>query len=217
MKYCVKCGASNPDSAKFCTECGASLALNETTSESEIHTSEISADENTSYTYGEPSNTAASSDNADTEVLTYDVVEKTNNENHNKEDKYTYTYDANSGSHTSYSTAHPGIAPRNIVVAIILSIVTCGIYQLYWMFKMNEEVNVLASEPNATSGGLVIVFHFITCGIYGIYWSYKMGERCDRIKGSVGGSSAILYLILTLLGFGIVTFCLIQDTINKAV
>ena len=82
---------------------------------------------------------------------------------------------------------------------------------------MNEEVNVLASEPNATSGGLVIVLHFITCGIYGIYWSYKMGERCDRIKGSVGGSSAILYLILTLLGFGIVTFCLIQDTINKAV
>ena len=63
---------------------------------------------------------------------------------------------------------------------------------------------------------LCIIFSLITCGIYGIYWLYKMGDRCDRIKG-MNGSSGILYLILGLVGFSIISYCLIQDTLNKAV
>lgn len=63
---------------------------------------------------------------------------------------------------------------------------------------------------------MVFLFSIITCGIYGLYWLYKMGERCDRIKG-MNGSSGILYLILGLVGFSIISYCLIQDTLNKAV
>jgi len=133
---------------------------------------------------------------------------------------YSYSY-GEPVSETSvtdtYKSVHPGIVPRNIVVAVILSFVTCGIYQIYWFIKMNDEVNILASEPDAPSGIMAFLFTFITCGIYGFFWSYKMGERCDRIKGAVGGSSAVLYLILAVLGLGIVNYCLIQDTINKAV
>ncbi len=109
-----------------------------------------------------------------------------------------------------------GIAPRNIAVSILLSIVTCGIYGIYWMIKMNDEVNQLASEPDATSGGMVLLFTLITCGIYSWFWLYKMGERCDRIKG-VQGNSNIVYLLLGIFGLGIVSYCLMQDTLNKAV
>lgn len=84
------------------------------------------------------------------------------------------------------------------------------------MIKLNDEVNTVAGEPQATSGGMVFLFSIITCGIYGLYWLYKMGERCDRIKG-MNGSSGILYLILGLVGFSIISYCLIQDTLNKAV
>ncbi len=108
------------------------------------------------------------------------------------------------------------ILPRNIAVCIILSFVTCGIYGLYWIIKLNDEVNALAGEKNATTGGMVLLFSIITCGIYELYWIYKMGERCERIKG-VNGNSAILYLILSLIGFSIISWCLIQDTINTAV
>ena len=58
--------------------------------------------------------------------------------------------------------------------------------------------------------------YLITCGIYGLYWLYKMGERCDRIKG-MNGNSGILYLILGIVGFSIISYCLMQDTLNKAV
>lgn len=109
-----------------------------------------------------------------------------------------------------------GITPRSIPLCIILSIVTCGIYGIYWMLKLNDEINLLCGDTNAASGALVVIFSLITCGIYGFYWMYKMGEKCDFIKG-VQGSSGILYLLLGIFGLSIVDFCLIQDTINKSV
>ena len=108
------------------------------------------------------------------------------------------------------------IQPRNIALCIILSIITFGIYGIYWMIKINDEVNMLAGEPYATTGGMVFLFSLITCGIYGLYWQFKMGERCDKIRG-VNGSSNVLYLILGILGFSIISMCLMQDTVNKRV
>lgn len=110
----------------------------------------------------------------------------------------------------------PGIQVRNIAIAVILSIVTCGLYGIYWMIKLNDEINQICGDTQATSGGVVFLFTLITCGIYGWYWMYKMGEKCDRIKG-VDGNSGILYLILGIFGLSIVNYCLMQDTINKTI
>ena len=116
----------------------------------------------------------------------------------------------------NYSASRFGITRRSIPLCIIFSLITCGIYGIYWMIKLNDEVNIVSGEPYATSGGMVFLFSIITCWIYSLYWLYKMGERCDRIKG-MNGSSGILYLILGLVGFSIISYCLIQDTLNKAV
>ena len=71
---------------------------------------------------------------------------------------------------------------RNFVLAIIFTLLTCGIYGIYWMIQLNNDINTLAGEPDATSGGKVFLFTLLTCGIYGIFWMYKMGERVDKIK-----------------------------------
>ena len=84
------------------------------------------------------------------------------------------------------------------------------------LIKLNDEINILANDPGATSGGIVFLLSIVTCGIYLFYWLYKMGEKCDRIKGT-SSSSGILYLILGIVGFSIISYCLMQDTINKAV
>ena len=109
---------------------------------------------------------------------------------------------------------------RSIGVCILLSIITCGIYGLYWMVQLNDEVNQLSGHTNDTSGGMVLLLSIVTCGIYEWFWIYKMGEKVDAIKtsrGEAASSSPILYLLLSIFGFDIVAWALIQDTINHAV
>ena len=109
------------------------------------------------------------------------------------------------------------IQQRNIAVCIILSIVTCGIYGLYWYICLNNDTNT-ASNTFGTSGGVVVLLTIITCNIYGIYWAYKQGEKIDTAKANRGlpaGNSGVLYLILTLFGLSIVAWALMQNELNQ--
>lgn len=105
---------------------------------------------------------------------------------------------------------------RSIPLCIILSIITCGIYGLYWMCCLNDDVNEVTGRPG-TTGGMVVLFTIITCGIYGIYWAYKMGDKLDqarRERGVAPGSLAILYLVLDIIGLSIVSWALMQSELN---
>ena len=64
---------------------------------------------------------------------------------------------------------------------------------------------------------MACVYTFVTCGIYYFYWSYKMGEKVDIIKGNPNGSTSVLFLVLSLVGFGIVNYFIAQDAINNLV
>ncbi len=105
---------------------------------------------------------------------------------------------------------------RNIAVSIILTLVTFGIYGLYWCAVLNNELKNEAKEDSFTSGGMVVLLSIVTCGIYSIYWCYKMGEFTEKIKGEKN-NTPILYLILSLLGLDIIVYALIQNDINKRI
>lgn len=109
-----------------------------------------------------------------------------------------------------------GIKERSLVTAIILSLVTCGIYAIFWFVSLTNEMNRASGKLNDTNGGTAFLFNLVTCGIYGWFWAYKMGEKRDIIANEKG-SSNILYLVLSILGFGIVVYALLQDTLNKAI
>ena len=104
---------------------------------------------------------------------------------------------------------------RNIVVCIILSIVTCGIYGMYWMYKLNEEMNEIAGNKEYTGGVVVIILTIVTCGIYGWFWWKKMGDI--QVAKSGEGNWGIIYLVLALCGLSIVNYALTQSFINSLV
>lgn len=109
------------------------------------------------------------------------------------------------------------IKERNVALCIILSIVTCGIYGLYWFVCITDDVNT-AAEEQWTTGAMALILTIVTCGIYGIYWAYKMGEKIDIAKnrrGQNSSNSGILYIILCVLGLGIVTYALVQNELNQ--
>ena len=196
MKYCTKCGAQLSDNAKFCQSCGAAVASSNPTPDSYSSTVPSVCNE-------EPENSFSYSSEPESK-FSYSTGSENN-----------YTYNSDAHNSQSYSgTVTRGIVPRNIAVSVILSFVTCGIYMIYWMIRMNDEMNELVNDTDSPSGGLVFLLSLVTCSIYTYFWMFKMGEKCDRLKGTAG-SSHILYLILTFFGLGIVSYCLIQDTINK--
>ena len=106
---------------------------------------------------------------------------------------------------------------RNIALCLIFSILTCGIYGIYWFICITDEANA-ASGEGGTSGGMAFLFTLITCGIYGIYWAYRIGQKlaqAGKNQNKAIGDNAILYLILQFLGLGIINYCLMQNDLNK--
>lgn len=108
------------------------------------------------------------------------------------------------------------VKEKNIALCIVLSLVTCGIYGLYWFVTLTDDTNTIAGEPG-TSGVMAVVLTIITCGIYGLYWAYKCGEKIDKAhqnRGEAASNGGVLYLILFIFG-GIIAYALIQNEINK--
>ena len=110
------------------------------------------------------------------------------------------------------------IEQRNIAVCIILSIVTCGIYGIYWFICITNDINTLSNDVNGTSGGVAFLLSLVTCGIYGLYWAYKQGDKidfCKRNRGFPSNNKGLIYLLLCLFGLSIVATALMQDEVNK--
>lgn len=107
---------------------------------------------------------------------------------------------------------------RSIGMCILLTIVTCGIYGLYWFVCITDDTNEMSGENELAGGGMALLLTLVTCGIYGWYWAYKMGEKVDIIKNRGGMPSSnigILFVVLQLFGLGIIDYALAQDAINK--
>lgn len=109
------------------------------------------------------------------------------------------------------------VKERSIAACIILSIITCGIYEIYWFICLTNDANTV-SRTYGTSGITAFLLSVITCNIYGLYWAYKQGEKIDNAKqehGIPSNNSGVLYLILYLIvPISIIALALMQNEIN---
>ena len=110
------------------------------------------------------------------------------------------------------------IQKRSIPLCIILSLVTCGIYGLYWIYCIVNDLNRVYGEYDSPSGGMVILLSIVTCGIYELYWLYKAGEKIDTIRlnnNLPAENNGLLYLLLSLFKLTIVSWALLQSELNQ--
>ena len=66
---------------------------------------------------------------------------------------------------------------KDIAMCVILSIITCGIYGIYWFIRLTDESNSVSDLERTTNGGTAFLLTLVTCGIYSIYWNYKLGKK----------------------------------------
>ena len=196
---CKRCGNYNENNVRFCVHCGADLTAG-------------AADAAKQGSYTQPNYTRPNYNQPNYTRPNYNQPNY-NQPNYNQAD---YTRQA---GYNPYGYAPSGIARRELVTCILLTIVTCGIYGLYWMVCMVDDLNKASAEPQPTTGGTVVLLSIVTCGIYSYIWMYRAGEQLCRARqlryGYPGENNSVLYLVLSLLGLGIVSYCLLQTELNK--
>jgi hypothetical protein len=96
------------------------------------------------------------------------------------------------------------IKKRGLAGMILLSIVTFGIYGLYWIYALAKDVNTICEGDGQTTGGLLkyLLLGMITFGIYDIVWLYMLGDRLQdngpkyNITIKESGGTILLWSIL---------------------
>lgn len=71
---------------------------------------------------------------------------------------------------------------RSLISYIVLSLITCGIYGLFFIHELSSDLNTMcAGDGKKTpSLGELILFSFLTCGIYTWFYYYNIGNRLQE-------------------------------------
>ena len=105
---------------------------------------------------------------------------------------------------------------RSVATVIILSIVTCGIYSLYWFWVAIKE---LYEAGHKSIGNLEPVIQFILIFVYvgGIFFAINADANLNEAraqKGIAAVDNKVLYIILAIV-CPIVMVALVQNEMNK--
>lgn len=99
---------------------------------------------------------------------------------------------------------------------LLFGILTLGIYQLVFLYKMNNDINTACNpvqdEDEFTSPNyiIVILLSIITLGIYTFFWYYKQGNRIKHV-GEKYGLQIDEREVLIFYGYWLVSFCSVSD------
>ena len=109
-------------------------------------------------------------------------------------------------------------AQSNIAADIVFSVITLGVYSLFWVARQFRVVNACRGEDK---------YHFwtwfllsiITFGIYGFYILYIFSLDVEAIRVRQGKAAnpnfAVINLLLAAIGLHVVTQAILQHEINQ--
>ena len=107
---------------------------------------------------------------------------------------------------------------RSIAFGIIFSLLTCGLYSLYWQYKQMETLNGWLGRTDYRFW-LWLFLSILTCGIFALYYEYKMAVGINEIQAdnglTVSNGLAVICVLLAILGIGIASLAIQQWEINK--
>lgn len=105
---------------------------------------------------------------------------------------------------------------RSVGMSVLLTIITCGLYGLYLIYKVSDDMNQIAYRK-LNSPGVDLMLVILTCGLYGIYWYYKIGRQIADVEYEIGmrvNNTSILCLILAVIALPIIAMAILQSEIN---
>ena len=100
---------------------------------------------------------------------------------------------------------------RSIPGMIVLTIITFGLYHIYWMVATKEDM--LREGADIPTAWLIII------PIVNLYWMWKWGEGVEHVtRGKMSAAVAFLLLWLPWSGIGVfIGPAIVQATFNKVI
>ena len=113
--------------------------------------------------------------------------------------------------------ASPSLRSRSPVMVLILTLITCGLYGLVWMWQVGSE---LRDELQLTdqNPGLDVLLTILTATIWGWVVVYRYAREVAEAQKRAGvppSDLSLASLILAVLGLWCVSFALLQTELNK--
>ena len=96
---------------------------------------------------------------------------------------------------------------KKLLLVLLLSIITLGLYNIYWFITLTDDSNKMKPLAATAKGVVALLYCIITLGIYQLYWMYKLGDKVEN--------SGVMYLIIDILCFGLIMYFVAQSKINR--
>lgn len=105
---------------------------------------------------------------------------------------------------------------RDIVLSVILSIITCGIYKLYWVYKVSSELEN-EGQTGGLDGAIILLLCIFTGSIGFLLFAMYADANVNAIKARRGLPVVDNKAVWMILGFmiPIVLIPLVQSEINN--
>lgn len=106
----------------------------------------------------------------------------------------------------------------DVAKCLIFSVISCGIYNVYWNYRQFEAMNLLLGRREYDFPRWLLL-SFVTCGLYHVYTEYRMGQDLAAVLKAKGLESnpnlAFAGLALSLCALTVVADAVYQHELNK--
>lgn len=106
---------------------------------------------------------------------------------------------------------------RDPALVLVFSIISCGIYFLYWLYVTSNDLKNYLNDDTINPGIDLLISIF--CFPYVIYWMYKYSKLVTeaQTKASIlpAEDNSIICVIFPFFGLSIVSAMIIQNSLNK--
>jgi hypothetical protein len=107
---------------------------------------------------------------------------------------------------------------RSPALVLLFSIITCGIYHVYWYFAVLYEMRDAGHSPTGNSPWLDFLIAVVTLGLYGFYVDYRIGKEILELQAERGlreNDTSVMAVVLDIFGLGVVASALQQSELNR--
>lgn len=102
---------------------------------------------------------------------------------------------------------------RNIPLDLVITVVTCGLWNLVVQWKQMASLNYMLGEDRYNFW-VWLLFTLCTCGLYHFYHEYRKSADLGRLLSKPDTNEAILSLVLCAVGLSFVADAVQQHMIN---